>query len=68
MASFLTEVGQVLFCISIGIDIELRWMVQHINSMVTVLVAFDFLENNNKGNDTLYFVNSLDEVGVFCLG
>jgi hypothetical protein len=53
MASFLNEVGQVSFCVSIGIDIELRWMVQHIKSMVTVLVAFDFLENNSNGNDTL---------------
>jgi hypothetical protein len=30
----------------------LRWTIQHIKCMVTVLVTFDLLKNNSNGNDT----------------
>jgi hypothetical protein len=46
----------------------LRWTIQHIECTNMILVTFDLLENNSCGNDTHYLANSLDEVGVFCLG
>jgi hypothetical protein len=62
------QAPQVLFCLGICIDIELRGMVEVIKVMLVVKVTSNLLEHYINWYGSIDLPDCLYQVGMFCLG